>query len=111
MNLIKKIQLSANQNGFNVSITGDKKKFILNNIGKHQRNFDRPDKIMVSDNYRIFSKLMTHLIQTRKESKGYNFINYKSGIEYTCTIIDGEYKYILSQVCNSYLIMVYKINK
>ena len=111
MNLIKKIQLSANQNGFNVFITGNKKEFILNNIGKHKRNFHRPDKIMVSDNYRMFSKLMAHLIQSRKDSKGYNFIDYNAGIEYACTIIDGEYKYILSNVYNSYLIMVYKINK
>tara|TARA_R110000764_G_scaffold14461_3_gene41259 strand:+ start:650 stop:985 length:336 start_codon:yes stop_codon:yes gene_type:complete len=111
MNLTKKIQLAANQNGFNVSITGDKKKFLFNNLGTHQRNNGRPDKIMVSDNNRIFSKLMTQLIQSRKESKGYKFINYKAGVEYACTIIDGEFKYILSQVCNSYLIMVYKINK
>ena len=109
MNLIKKIQLAASQNGFNVSVTGDKKKFLFNNLGTHQRNNDRPDKIMVSDNYRMFSKLMAHLIQNKKESKGYEFINYKSGVEYACTIIDGEFKYILSQVCNSYLIMVYKI--
>lgn len=111
MNLIKKIQLASNQNGFNVSITGDKKKFKRNHLGRHQRNFHRPYKIMVSDNDRMFRKLMAHLIQNRKESKGYHFIDYNPGIEYACIIIDGDFKYILSEVYNSCLIMVYKINK
>lgn len=108
MTLIKKIQLAAEQNNFEVWVTGDKRKYKYWSVAAHSIGRGKPYKAITGDN-RMFASLCSHLIQQRKGTEGYKF-TWVSDISFKCEFIDGDFTYVISQVGGDHMILVYKNN-
>ena len=107
MTLIKKIQLAAEQNNFEVYVTGDKRKLKFWNVGAHKGQRGLPYKAIVGD-YKMFPKLCSNLVQKRKGTEGYKFDCRGAGIAYSCKFIDGQFTYVISSNGAGNMILVYK---
>ena len=103
MTLIKKIQLAAEQNGFNVYVTGSQRNYKLLNIPLIKRN---AYKVITGDG--LFKEMCNHLIQTRQNTEGYRYICHIAGVSSNCVFIDGDLKY---EIIDGKRILVYKIEK
>ena len=106
MTLIKKIQLAAEQNNFELHVSGDKRRYKLWNVAAHTHGWGKPYKAITGDE-RMFSQLCSHLIQQRKGTEGYKFV-HGSDISFKCWFIDGDFTYVISQVGGDHIILVYK---
>jgi len=107
MTLIKKIQLAAEQNNFEVCVTGDKRKYKYWNVAGHQGQRGLPFKAITGDN-KMFRKLCAHLVQQREGTEGYKFDCRGAGIAYYCSFIDGDFTYVISTYGRGHMILVYK---
>jgi hypothetical protein len=107
MTLIKKIQLAAEQNNFEVYVTGDKRKLKFWNVGAHKGQRGLPYKAIVG-NYKMFPELCSNLVQKRKGTEGYKFYCMGAGIAYSCKFIDGQFTYVISKNLAGSMILVYK---
>ncbi len=109
MTLIKKIQLAAEQNNFEVFVTGNKRTYKHWNVGGHNGGKGLPYKA-IEGNGKMFDKMCAHLIQQRKDTKGYKFDCRGAGIAYWCEFIDGDFTYVISDYGRGPMILVYKNN-
>ena len=103
MTLIKKIQLAAEQKGFNVWVTGDKRKYKQWKVSIHR---GLPYKVITGDG--LFENMCSHLIKTKENTEGYQYVSHLAGVLYTCSFIDGGFKYVILKQPNSTMILVYK---
>ena len=110
MNLIKKIQLAAEQNNFDVYVTGSKREFKYIKVKSHTGQKGLPYKAITGD-YRMFPKLCSHLIQTKKGTQGYKYTSYIAGVSSRCEFLDGDFTYVISSNGRSSMILVYKNKK
>jgi len=107
MTLIKKIQLAAEQNGFNVYVSGNKRKYKVWNVTSHSKMMGLPYKAIVGD-CKVFDGLCSHLMQQRKGTQGYRYISHIAGVSSRCEFIDGDFTYVISNYGRGYMILVYK---
>jgi len=107
MTLIKKIQLAAEKNGFNVYVSGNKRDYKIWKVATHSKMMGLPYKAIIGDD-KNFDALCGHLMRQRKGTQGYRYISYIAGVSSRCEFIDGDFTYVVSTYGRGYMILVYK---
>ena len=108
MNFIKKIQLAAKQNNFEVIVSGDKRKLKYWNAAAHKGQYGLPYKAIVSNDTKMFRKLCSHLVRLKNGTEGYYFECRGAGVAYWCKFIDGDFTYVVSKNGTGNMILAYK---